>query len=380
MYSYKTIGNKHILSIDNHCEIVEAIKNFCKEKGILSGSISGIGAVNEMTLRFFNPTTKHWEDKSFCEQMEIANLTGNISSMDGEPYLHLHITVGRSDYSSLAGHLLSARLNGAGEIIIEDFKALGVGRMFNPDLGLNCYDFSQRGDLSDIRFVAFDADDTLWETELYFREFECKVCEYMKKANPSEDGIDEKLFAIETGNIEFYGYGLKSMMLSMIETACELSSITGSNVTDTAKEVIGIGRDLMTKPVEILPGVKDTLSALKGHYSLLLATKGDLVDQKRKIESSGLEEYFDYIEIMSDKKPADYRKMLSRIGCPAENFLMVGNSVKSDILPVLEIGGRAAHVPHAITWAHEEYDGEIHNPRFVEFKNITEIINYLLKK
>lgn len=380
MYSYKTIGNKHILSLDNHCEIVEAIKTFCKDKGIMSGSISGIGAINEMTLRFFNPTTKQYEDKSFCEQMEIANITGNISVMQEEPYLHIHITTGRSDSSSLAGHLLSAKLNGAGEFIIEDFKSSSIGRAFNPSIGLNCYNFLQTPLRPDIKVVAFDADDTLWETELYFREFERKVCEYLNKSTLTKENIEEKLFKTETDNIEFYGYGLKSMMLSMIETACSLFSNNGSKITETIQKIISMGRTLMREPVEILPGVKDTLSALRGHYRLVLATKGDLIDQKRKIENSGLKDFFEHIEIMSDKKPSDYRKMLESVGCPAENFLMIGNSVKSDIIPVLEIGGFAAHVPHSVTWAHEEYNGEINSPRFIEFENITEIIDYLLKK
>ena len=142
MYSYKKIDNRYIVSIDNHTEIVKALNAFCKEKGIMSGSISGIGAIGELTLRFFNPKTKAYDDKTFREQMEISNLTGNISSMDGQVYLHLHITVGRSDYSALAGHLLSATLNGAGEFVVEDYGE-SVSRVYNPDLGLNVYDFAR---------------------------------------------------------------------------------------------------------------------------------------------------------------------------------------------------------------------------------------------
>ena len=133
MYSYKKIGNKYIVSINNA---------FCKEKGILSGSINGIGAIGELTLRFFNPKTKAYDDKTFREQMEISNLTGNISSMNEQVYLHLHITVGRSDYSALAGHLLSAIQNGAGEFVVEDYSER-ISRTYNPDLGLNIYDFER---------------------------------------------------------------------------------------------------------------------------------------------------------------------------------------------------------------------------------------------
>ena len=118
----RKIGNKYIVSINNHTEIVKALNAFCKEKGILSGSINGIGAIGELTLRFFNPKTKAYDDKTFREQMEISNLTGNISSMNEQVYLHLHITVGRSDYSALAGHLLSAIQNGAGEFVVEDYS------------------------------------------------------------------------------------------------------------------------------------------------------------------------------------------------------------------------------------------------------------------
>lgn len=142
MYSYKKIGNKYIVSINNHTEIVKALNAFYKEKGILSGSINGIGAIGELTLRFFNPKTKAYDDKTFREQMEISNLTGNISSMNEQVYLHLHITVGRSDYSALAGHLLSAIQNGAGEFVVEDYSER-ISRTYNPDLGLNIYDFER---------------------------------------------------------------------------------------------------------------------------------------------------------------------------------------------------------------------------------------------
>ena len=138
MYTYKQIGNKYVVSIQNRAEIVKALSAFCEEQGIMSGTIDGIGAIDELTLRFFNPKTKLYEDKSYREQMEIANLTGNISLMDGKTYLHLHVTVGRSDYSALAGHLLAATLNGAGEFVVEDFGT-SVTRVYVPEIGLNCY-------------------------------------------------------------------------------------------------------------------------------------------------------------------------------------------------------------------------------------------------
>lgn len=145
MYSYKRIGSKYIVSIDNHKEIVEALTAFCNEKRIMSGSIIGIGAINRLTLRFFNPKTKAYEDKTFCEQMEISSLIGNISTEDEKAYLHLHITAGRSDYSALTGHLLAAILNGAGEFVVEDYRE-SIERAYNPELGLHCYNL-KKGDL-----------------------------------------------------------------------------------------------------------------------------------------------------------------------------------------------------------------------------------------
>lgn len=142
MYTYKQIGNKYIISVSTGEEIVKALNLFCEERKIKSGNITGLGAINEVTLRFFNPETKKYIDKTFREQMEISNLTGNISTMNGKPYLHIHITVGRADYSSRAGHLLSAVLNGAGEFVVEDFGE-DIERTYNPTLGLNCYNFSK---------------------------------------------------------------------------------------------------------------------------------------------------------------------------------------------------------------------------------------------
>lgn len=138
MYTYKQIGNKYVVSIQNHKEIVKALTVFCEEKNIKSGAIYGIGAIDELTLRFFHSETQKYVDQVFHEQMEIANLTGNISTLNEKVYLHLHITVGRSDYSALAGHLLSATLNGAGEFIVEDFTDTVV-RVYDPSIGLNCY-------------------------------------------------------------------------------------------------------------------------------------------------------------------------------------------------------------------------------------------------
>lgn len=140
LYTYKQFGNKYVISIQNHAEITKAITAFVKEQDIKSGTIVGLGAVNEATLRFFDPATKEFVDKTFSEQMEITNLTGNISQKDGKHYIHMHVTLGRNDYTALAGHFLTAKINGAGEFVIESFDGT-VDRYHDEDTGLNLYKF-----------------------------------------------------------------------------------------------------------------------------------------------------------------------------------------------------------------------------------------------
>lgn len=226
-----------------------------------------------------------------------------------------------------------------------------------------------------IEFIAFDADDTLWENELYFQEFEQEFCYLLGQYLPASS-LSEELFATEMKNLHMYGYGLKSMMLSMIETTCKAMGEEGD--LRIVKKIIESGQELLQKPVALLEGVSEVVQQLHGKYKLVLATKGDLFDQQRKIVGSGLQKYFHHIEIMSDKKNADYEQLLENLGCPPERFLMIGNSVKSDIMPVLELGGHAAHVPHHVTWAHEHYEGEISHPRFIALKSVKEVLDCLL--
>ena len=141
MYTYQKVKDRYILSIDNHQEIMEALAAFCREKGISAGEITGIGAICEATFRFLDPATKQYVDKTFEEQMEITNLTGNISVKDDAPYLHVHLTCSRRDYSCVGGHLLSARINGACELLVEDYSLTTVNRRTDPETGLNLYDF-----------------------------------------------------------------------------------------------------------------------------------------------------------------------------------------------------------------------------------------------
>lgn len=141
MYTYQKVKDRYILSIDNHQEIMEALAAFCREKGISAGEVTGIGAICEATFRFLDPATKQYVDKTFEEQMEITNLTGNISVKDGAPYLHVHLTCSRRDYTCVGGHLLKARINGACELFVTDFGPVHAGRKFDPETGLNLYEF-----------------------------------------------------------------------------------------------------------------------------------------------------------------------------------------------------------------------------------------------
>jgi putative hydrolase of the HAD superfamily len=161
----------------------------------------------------------------------------------------------------------------------------------------------------------------------------------------------------------------------MIESALELTNhkISGQNI----QKVIQIGKDLLQKPVELLPNVTEVLEQLKGSHKLIVATKGDLKDQHRKLHDSGIGAYFHHIEVMSDKAELDYEKMLGRLDCKAEDFLMIGNSLKSDVLPVLNIGGHAIHIPYHTTWEYEKIDFEIEHDNFKSFTNITEILPLL---
>ncbi len=226
-----------------------------------------------------------------------------------------------------------------------------------------------------IKFIAFDADDTLWENELYFHEFEDEFCKLLSSYLPAPS-VSQELFQTEMKNLHLYGYGLKGMILSMIETICRITNGKGS--TDCVNQVIRLGQELLQKPIKLLDGVETVLTQLQGKYELILATKGDLLEQRRKIEVSGIQQYFRHTEIMSDKKVSDYQKLLGSLDCQPMNFLMIGNSIKSDIVPILELGGYAAHIPHHITWEHEHYEGEVNHPNFIQLSKIQEILDYLL--
>jgi len=228
--------------------------------------------------------------------------------------------------------------------------------------------------MKNIKTIAFDADDTLWVNEPYFQETERKFAELLKNYFPKET-ISKELFEIEMKNLSVYGYGIKGFMLSMIETITKISD-NKANI-ELVDKTLQLGHELLNRPVELLDGVENVLKRLNGKYRLVLATKGDLLDQERKLVKSGLEKYFHHIEVMSEKKEGDYKKLLKHFDCKAENFLMIGNSLKSDIIPVLDLGAKAVYVPFHTTWTHEKVDNDINNPNFSEVKNISEIIKIL---
>ncbi len=204
--------------------------------------------------------------------------------------------------------------------------------------------------MDEIKVIAFDADDTLWVNEPYFRESEMEFCNLMKNGMSLEE-VTEKLFTTEIGNIPLYGYGTKAFILSMIETSLKITK--GNISSEKIQSIIELGKRQMNKSIELIDGVVDVLESLQGKYRLIVATKGDLLDQERKLKKSGLLKYFHHIEVMSDKREDDYKKLIQHLDIPASEFLMVGNSLKSDILPVLNLGGKAVHVPFHTTWEHE---------------------------
>lgn len=227
-----------------------------------------------------------------------------------------------------------------------------------------------------IKTIAFDADDTLWVNESYFQEAEKQFCTLLENFLP-QHLVSQELFKTEMKNLYLYGYGVKGFILCMIETASRISNHAIS--LELIDKIITIGQELLQKPVELLQGVSETLEQLKGKYRLIVATKGDLLDQERKLKKSGIESYFHHIEIMSDKKVSDYKKILKHLDCKPENFLMLGNSIKSDILPVLELGGYGAHIPCHLTWTHEQHEQHLQHDNLIELKSIESILNYLLK-
>ena len=223
--------------------------------------------------------------------------------------------------------------------------------------------------------IAFDADDTLWVNETYFRETEEKFCK-MLSFYDTENKIDQELFKVIIRNLPLYGYGTKSFMLSMVESALELSN--NNLYPKMIENILNFGKEMLDHPIDLLDGVVEVLEELKSKYRLIVATKGDLLEQEKKLEKSGLLRYFHHIEIMSEKRPADYRKLIKHLDIAPSQFLMIGNSIKSDIIPCLDIGANAIHVPFHTTWIHEQADvNQDQSKLFVSVNKLSDILNYL---
>lgn len=226
-----------------------------------------------------------------------------------------------------------------------------------------------------ITTIAFDADDTLWHNERIFLSTKDKYTALLAEYH-DKNYIERHLDATETKNIKHFGYGVKGFTLSMIETACELTEgrITG----DKIKEIIRFAKEMLASPIEVLDGVEDTIKELAGEFRLLCITKGDLLDQEMKLARSGLGDYFDALEIVPRKTADVYERILKRYEIAADEFVMVGNSLKSDILPVLEIGARAVFVPYETEWFHEAVtDAELEGKVFARVERIDELAAWI---
>ncbi len=224
--------------------------------------------------------------------------------------------------------------------------------------------------MKNIKYVGFDADDTLWINEPFFRDTEKDFLNIFPELD-SKILFDE-LNDTEIRNISIYGYGIKSFVLSMLETASKLSKNLDN---DKVNSIINLGKIMLNKPVDLLPGVIEVLEYLSGKYKLFLLTKGDLVDQERKLRKSGLEKYFHYIEIMSEKKTESYLNLFDKTDINPAEFLMIGNSLKSDVVPVIRAGGYGVHIPFHTTWVHEEIDEkDIPERNYYKISNLLDIV------
>ena len=224
-----------------------------------------------------------------------------------------------------------------------------------------------------IRVIGFDADDTLWINETYFLETERKYCELLSPYIDA-DTVHAALFRTEIRNMPLYGYGVKAYVLSLLETAIQATE--GQAEPALLQQIIELGKEQLRQPVVLLPGVEETLQRLQGKYKLVVVTKGDLLDQEQKLIRSGLQHYFHHVEIMSNKTEKEYRQLLHHLDIPPEAFLMIGNSIKSDIVPPVRLGCYAVYVPFETTWAHEHEEKPDH-PNLKEIRDIRQLLPLL---
>lgn len=224
-------------------------------------------------------------------------------------------------------------------------------------------------------FIAFDADDTLWHNEGRYRDTETEFHRILEQYHDPA-WIDDRLYETEMRNLPHFGYGIKAFVLAMVETAIDLTEgrIGGHEI----QRVIELGRAMIAAPVELLDGVEETVAGLALDHDLMIITKGDLLEQESKVEASGLRDHFGPVEIVSRKDQAAYERIAARHGVRPEQFLMVGNSLRSDVLPVLAMGGRAVHIPYWTTWRHEEVEeAEREGADFAQLESIRELPSFL---
>lgn len=218
-----------------------------------------------------------------------------------------------------------------------------------------------------ITTIGFDADDTLWQNEAFFRISQERFVELLSDVAPS-DHLLERLTEAEMRNLGHYGFGIKGFVLSMIETALD---VTDNRVSGkVVRELVDAGQEMLRHPIHLLDGAREAVEALAGNHTLVLITKGDLLDQERKLAQSGLGDLFDAVEIVSDKTQATYRDAFSRHGAGPDRAMMVGNSLKSDVVPAIEAGAWGVYVPHELTWSYEHSEPPRQHPRFREITSL----------
>ncbi len=218
--------------------------------------------------------------------------------------------------------------------------------------------------------IGFDADDTLWQNEQFFRMTEQRFTELLA-GFADQDHLSGQLLEAEKRNLGIYGFGIKGFTLSMIETAIEVTE--GRVPAEVIEKILGAGREMLSHPVETLPHARKALEKIAGTHRILLITKGDLFDQERKLAQSGLGDLFDGVEIVSDKKRQTYERIFAEHGDGPERAMMVGNSLKSDVVPAIEAGGWGVHVPHELTWVLEHVEPPTGEPRFRAIENLGEL-------
>ena len=226
-----------------------------------------------------------------------------------------------------------------------------------------------------IKVISFDADDTLWQNENLFRETEQKFCKLMCPYATKEKAI-KVLWSAEVKNIPYYGYGIKAFVLDMLDAALKLSK--GKLTARETKQIINLGKKLIKSPIVLFEGAENTLKKLSKKYKIVITTKGDLLEQENKIYRSGLIKYLRHIEVMSEKNKTAYARLIKELNVKPQEFLMVGNSVKSDILPVLALGAKAVFIPSKFTWFYEDGDAsKIPTKNFLKLDKISELLKLL---